>query len=116
LSVSPPPRPVSAGPAFAVVMGPVKFAPPSSDRHTGLAFVSEEPMLEGAVIQIVCGWPAVPCVPGGARLMLGSPRVAEPGSTTGAVNAVEAEREGDRAGVAAVAMVIPAHVTKRVAT
>src|SRR5437016_8582451 len=93
MSVSPPPRPVSAGPTLAVVMGPANVTPPSSDRHTGLALVSEEPMLDGAVIQIVCGRPAVPCVPGGARLMLGSPKLADPGSTTGAVNAFDARVE-----------------------
>src|SRR5256885_12717872 len=87
MSVSPPPSAVSAGPAFAVVMGPLNVAPPSSERHTGLALVSDEPMLEGAVIQMVCGLPAVPCVPAGAMLMLGSPKAFECGRITGAEKA-----------------------------
>src|SRR3954451_17094498 len=83
MSVSPPPRAVSAGPALFGWIGPTKVVPPSSDRHTGLAVVREPPSELGALTQIVCGFPDVPCVPGGATAMLGSPKPADVGSITG---------------------------------
>src|SRR3954447_23869512 len=84
MSVSPPPRAVSAGPALLGWIGPTKGAPPSSDRHTGLAVVTEPPSELGALAHIVCGLPDVPCVPGGATAMLGSPNPVDFGRGTGA--------------------------------